>query len=146
MRLAGFYTQELRRENERVGFEVVGLHGTHCVLAHVDFSSEHRVGRYSVELGGLESIVQEELGKAEDTVDVIVIDEIGRMECLSRVFIEAVTRALNGPNPVLATVANAGGGFIDWVRNLRNARLVSVSQNNRDDLPTRVSGWLLASR
>lgn len=135
LRLAGFFTEELRVHGQRVGFEIVGLGGYRCLLAHVDWQSSHRVGRYGVEPDRLASIIDAELTKPLGEVDVYVIDEIGRMECLCPAFVDAVRRLLNGPVPVLATVALKGGGFIAEVKARPDVRLVAVDPTNRDGLP-----------
>ena len=46
LRLAGFYTQEVRERGQRVGFEIVGLGGQRCLLVDVDWHSQLPVGRY----------------------------------------------------------------------------------------------------
>jgi nucleoside-triphosphatase len=45
LRLAGFYTQEIREQGQRVGFEAIGLSGSTAILAHVRSRSRQRVGR-----------------------------------------------------------------------------------------------------
>src|SRR5262245_21393606 len=112
LRLAGFYTEEVRERGQRVGFEIVGLGGQRCLLAHVDWRSHLRVSRYGVEPARLEPIIEAELGPSLDEVDVNVVDEIGKMECLCPSFVEAVRRVLDSPAPVLATIALKGSGFI----------------------------------
>jgi nucleoside-triphosphatase len=134
-RLAGFYTEELRKHGQRVGFKVVGLHGQSARLAHVDFQGAERVGRYGVDLGGFEAIVRQEIGQTVEAVDLFIIDEIGRMECLSQGFVEAVTRVLDGPVPVLATIAAKGGGFIAEVKARPDIEIVVATEANRDQLP-----------
>src|SRR4051794_14770081 len=58
LRLAGFYTAEIREGGNRVGFEAVRLStGRHAVLAHVRSKSRHRVGRYGVEPAALAQLV-----------------------------------------------------------------------------------------
>ncbi len=52
-------------------------------------------------------------------IDAVVIDEIGKMECLAPAFVEAARRALTGRVPVLGTIALAGGGFIAVAKRLR---------------------------
>ena len=140
-RLAGFYTQEIRQHGQRVGFEAIGLNGQTTTLAHVDFRSPHRVGRYGVDLGGFEAIVQAELARPAGCVDVFVIDEIGKMECLSGVFVEAVTRVLDSPVPILATVAAKGGGFIAAVRGRPDVEVITVCTSNRDRLAEELASW-----
>ena len=92
------------------------------------------MGRYGVDLGGFEAILRAELARPADSVDIFVIDEIGKMECLSRVFAEVVTRVLDSPVPVLATVAAKGGGFIAAVRCRPDVEVITVSTSNRDQL------------
>src|SRR5437879_4447535 len=91
LRLAGFYAPEIRERGQRVGFEAVSLSvsGRRALLAHVRSRSRHRVGRYGVEAGQLELLVQEVLAAA-GAADVCLIDEVGKMELLCPAFIAAV--------------------------------------------------------
>jgi nucleoside-triphosphatase len=75
-RLAGFYTQEIRHRGRRTGFRAVGLGGASAVLAHIDFRGAHRVGRYGVDIKAFEQLLSEEILKAEDEVDLLVIDSL----------------------------------------------------------------------
>jgi nucleoside-triphosphatase len=135
LRLAGFYTDEVRERGRRVGFEIVGLGGQRCLLAHVDWPSRLRVGRYGVEPAQFEPIIEAELDRPADRVDMYVIDEIGKMECLCSAFVEAVRRVFDGPARVLATAAMKGGGLIAEVKARPDVRLVWVDSTNRDNLP-----------
>jgi nucleoside-triphosphatase len=135
LRLAGFYTQEIREHGQRLGFEAIGLGGGRTVLAHVDFHTRHRVGRYGVDLAGFEGIVRTKLNRPHDKVDLIVIDEIGKMECLSQVFVEAVTHILDSSVPLLATIAAKGSGLIAKVKDRLDVEIVTVTAANRDGLP-----------
>jgi nucleoside-triphosphatase len=134
LRLAGFYTQELLgADGRRVGFEAIGLNGRSTTLAHVSSKSKDRVGRYGVELAGFEQLINEELA-ADPDVELVVVDEIGKMECFNRLFVDLVREVLGKRSPVLASVAMKGGGLIQEVKRRRDAELVSVSARNRDDL------------
>jgi len=108
LRLAGFYTQEVRERGQRVGFEIIGLGGQRSLLAHVDWRSHLRVGRYGVEPDRLVPVIEAELGQPPDKVDVHVIDEIGKLELYCPAFVERVPLLLSGPTPVVATVALRG--------------------------------------
>ena len=142
VRLAGFYTQEVRERGQRVGFEIVGRAGQRCLLAHVDWRSHLRVGRYGVEPDRLVPVIEAELGQPPDKVDVYVIDEIGKMECLCPSFVESLRRVLDDPAPVLATIALKGGGFIAEAKARPDVRLVAVDPVNRDGLPDQLAGGL----
>jgi nucleoside-triphosphatase len=143
-RLAGFYTEEIREQGQRVGFEAVSMGGQSVTLAHVDFPGPHRVGRYGVDLSGFESIIRTELMNLTDAVDLFAVDEIGKMECMCRIFVEAVNRVLDGRVPVLATVAAKGGGFIGQVKTRPDVEIATVTVENRDRLPQQLAERLQA--
>jgi nucleoside-triphosphatase len=64
------------------------------------------------------------------------------MECLSRVFVEAVNSLLSGPVPVLATIAMKGGGLIARAKAQPSVEVLRVSAVNRDDLPDVIAARL----
>jgi nucleoside-triphosphatase len=135
LRLAGFYTQELRDDaGRRVGFQAIGLNGRSTKLASVGSKSKIRVGKYGVELPGFEQFLDDEFNHHAGEVDLFVVDEIGKMECFSARFVELTGRSLDGEIPVLATVAMKGGGFIAAVKQRSDVELVQVHEGNRDQL------------
>ncbi len=145
LRLAGFYTQELREQGQRVGFEAVGLSGRRTVLAHVQSRSQLRVGRYGVDPEQLRPLVQVELTRPDGQVDVYLIDEIGKMELFCPAFGEVMPRLLDGPVPVVTTVALKGQGLIAQVKTRQDVRLIQVTGQNRDALPGQLERWLRSS-
>jgi nucleoside-triphosphatase len=142
LRLAGFYTKEMRERGQRVGFEIIGLSGRRAVLGHVRSSSRHRVGRYGVDPAALEAVVQAELIDQAGEANLIVIDEIGKMELTCPSFVEVVPRLLDGGVPVVATVALHGSGLIAQVKARDDVRLVEVAGHNREQLPEKLESWL----
>ena len=141
-RLAGFLTLELREHGQRVGFEAVGLGGHRAILAHVRFQSLVSVGRYGVEPHRLVPLINQEMVRPLETVDAYLIDEIGKMECHCPQFIEAVSRLLLGPVPLVATIALRGGGFIAEVKNRPDVQVVEVTNGNRQTLPEQIAAWV----
>jgi nucleoside-triphosphatase len=75
-------------------------------------------------------------------VDLIVVDEVGKMECLSPRFIAALERLWSAPAPLLVTVAEKGGGYIAYIKTKPGARLITVTPANRDGLPDRILAML----
>ena len=130
--VAGFFTGELREGGHRVGFEIETLDGRKGVLSHVRFQSPCRVGRYGVDIGGFERLVLPILRAGEP--DLYVIDEIGKMECFSGPFVQAVTALLDAGTPVFGSVALKGGGFIERVKGRSDVTLVEVTVRTRDSL------------
>jgi nucleoside-triphosphatase len=141
-RLAGFLTLELREHGQRVGFEAVGLGGRRAILAHVRYQSLVSVGRYGVEPDRLVPLINQEMVRPPGTVDAFLIDEIGKMECHCPQFIEAVSRLLEGPVPVVATIALRGGGLIAEVKERHDVQIVEVTHGNRQTLPEQIAAWV----
>lgn len=139
---AGFYTEEIRSRGQRQGFRLVGLNGATGLLAHVDFHGGPRVGRYGVDVARFEDFLNA-LDLDQVATQLVIIDEIGKMECLSELFVHLVRHLLDLPKTVVATVALKGGGFIAEVKQRPDAALIEIDPRNRDrlaaDLAKRIS-------
>jgi nucleoside-triphosphatase len=143
MRLSGFYTEELREAGERTGFRLVDFGGGALTFAHVGFGAP-RVSRYGVDVAALDARAEALLAPRAD-VDVFLVDEIGKMECLSARFVACMRRLLASNSRVVATVAKKGEGFIAEARRWQGAALWEVSHDNRERLPDEIVGWLADS-
>jgi len=137
----GFYTAEIREGAERQGFELIGLDGSRGLLSHVGIKSNYRVGRYGVALGDFEKFL-DALMLARPKTRVIIIDEIGKMECLSQRFKAVVRSVLDSETPVIATVALKGAGFIAEVKNRGDIKLLEMTAGNRAALPVEIAGYV----
>jgi len=91
------------------------------------------VSRYGVDVAGFETFL-DELDLEEPGAGFAAIDEIGKMECLSRKFVRLAKRVLDSERPLLATVAAKGGGFIREVKARDDVDLATVTERNRDQL------------
>lgn len=132
--IQGFYTEEIRKRGKRVGFSLKTIDGRLCTLAHVsDVLSQYRVGRYKVDLETFERVVDEEL-KVQRGVSAYVVDEIGKMECLSSLFRRRLIELLESEADVIATVAAKGDEYIDAVKDRSDVTLIYVTPRNRDEM------------
>ena len=66
---------------------------------------------------------------------IIILDEIGKMECLSEVFKQAAITALDSPNIVVGTITLGGDDFITRIKGRADIEIHEVTQENRDSLP-----------
>jgi len=80
----GFYTEEERVEGKRVGFLMKTLDGRKSYLAHQDIKSDFYIRRYGVSIENIESIAVPSITPVEN--NIIILDEIGKMECFSPAF------------------------------------------------------------
>ncbi len=103
-RAGGMLTEEIREQGVRKGFTVVDIAtGEKATLAHVDFKSPYRVGRYCVDIDTLERVGVKAVERALKEKEVIIIDEIAPMELYSKKFIEVVRKAFSSQKSVIAT-------------------------------------------
>jgi nucleoside-triphosphatase len=144
-RAAGFYTREVRVKGVRVGFEIVTLDGQTALLSHVDFPGPYRVGKYGVNLENLRRVGLPAL-EVKPGVDLVVVDEVGRMECLSDEFVAAMERLWEQPVALLITVAEKGGGYMAAIKEKSELILITVTQENRDGLPDQILELLRLSK
>ncbi|HXF94315.1 MAG TPA: NTPase [Nitrospiraceae bacterium] len=130
---AGFYTEEIRAQGVRKGFRLITLDGRQQVLSHIDLRGPCRVSRYGVDVAGFERLL-EQLDLRHVSSPVIIIDEIGKMECFSTRFKEEVLALLDSSKIVIATIALKGNEFIERIKQRNDCRLVMVTEGNRDQL------------
>ncbi|MFC1744321.1 nucleoside-triphosphatase [Candidatus Riflebacteria bacterium] len=67
--------------------------------------------------------------------EIIIIDEIGKMECFSGVFRKAVLNALDSTTAVLGTITLGGDAFIRAIKKRRDLEIIEVTTDNRDAMP-----------
>ena len=145
-RVGGFYTEEIRGRGERQGFALVTFEGQRAVIARVgdggsrDQRGRPRVGKYAVDVDVIDAMARSTI--ASDDAELYLVDEIGKMECLSPEFVSAMRALLDKRVPVVATVGQRGGGFIEEVKRRRGVVLWDVTRANREDVPARVLDWI----
>jgi len=140
----GFYTEEIRERRERVGFKIVTLDGEEAVLAHVNFKTAERVGKYGLDLSRLESVGVEALRRALRARKLVVIDEIGPMELQSPIFRDVVNEAFNSDAPILATITARSFPFTDAIKKRRDVTVIKVQHDNREQLVSELAGHFTA--
>lgn len=140
----GFYTEEIREGRERVGFKIVTLDGQEALLAHVNFRTRQRVGKYGLHLSGLESIGVGGLRNAIHARRLLVLDEIGPMEIRSAIFRSVVEEALDSGTPILATISARPLPFINTIKKRRDVTVIEVRGDNREQLLSELSDQFIA--
>jgi nucleoside-triphosphatase len=129
----GFYTSEIRERGIRKGFELVSLKGARQILSSVDIKSQFRVGKYGVDIAGFDEFL--------DTIDFLdpsygltIIDEIGKMECLSDKFRKIVSEILDSSRPAIFVIALKGNGIIAEIKRRQDIQLLEITMANRERL------------
>ena len=133
LRPVGFYTAEIREGGVRKGFEWISLDGRKGLLSHTDIQSPHRVGKYKVDVKGFEDFLSS-LPLLNPSTRLIVIDEIGKMECYADPFKYLLKEIFDSEKWVIATIALKGSGMIEEIKKRKDVKLFEITQRNRNAL------------
>ncbi len=128
---AGFYTGEIKEDGVQTGSFVAALYGDSRVFSHVTLKSKYAVGRFRVDLKGFETVLENVFSKDKKT-GLYLIDEIGKMECLSKKFCKYIIEFLDSERPVVATIADKGTGVIAEIRKRSDVKLFEAAPEKQD--------------
>lgn len=141
-RAGGFYTEEIRDQGVRQGFRLVTLDGRTAVLAHIDIHSPQRVSKYGVDIDGLEKIGVSSLQKAARQADLVIIDEIGKMELFSQLFKDTVLEIIDSGKKVLGTIMLKSDPWADIIKQKPQVQLITVTRNLHQEVLEEIENWL----
>ena len=133
LHLAGFYTEEIREKGMRKGFSLMSLDGKRSILSHVDTKSRYRVSKYGVDVTNFEDFL-DKIAFLKPETNLIIIDEIGKMECLSDKFKMLINKLLDSEKSVIATISLKGEGIIEEIKKRHDVKLFVMTLSNRDSL------------
>jgi len=133
----GFHTEEIKKNDKRVGFLMKTLDGKEELLGHENIKSRFHIRRYGVSVENVESLAIPSITPHSED-EIIIIDEIGKMECFSEKFCEAALNALDARNVVLGTIAVGGTEFIREIKERKDIKIYEVTIQNRNGLPGRL--------
>jgi len=122
-----------------VGFSINTVDGRKGILAHQNIRSQFRVGKYGVNIEDIDSIAVPAMVPTQKD-KIIVIDEIGKMECFSDLFKKTLIQVLDSPNCVIGSIALKGGTFIQGIKNRDDVTVSSVTPETRDSLVEEILG------
>jgi len=138
----GMITKPIIKKKKHVGFYVLDWQTKEKeVFAHIDFENKEKVGKFGVDISALDKIGIPAIHKAisDDEVDIIVIDEIGKMEMLSENFCTAVIEALDSDKPIMITLhKKSRTPLLQDVRRRDDIRILEVTPVNRNLLPYKI--------
>ncbi|WP_457678864.1 NTPase [Thermovibrio sp.] len=137
-RAEGFWTEEVREGGRRIGFKVVRSDGVECLLASVKGSSPFKVGRYFVFVEQFNDCAVSFLkGVLERKPYLTVVDEIGKMELLSKEFETLCMRILTKEGNFLITLPLKD--FHPIIKEFKKRfTVIHLTLENRDKVPGQV--------
>jgi len=141
----GFYTEEIREKGNRKGFKLLSPDGTEGILAHVNIDSSFRIGKYGVDIAGFEAFL-DAIRLDKKDASLVIIDEIGKMECHSKKFRDMVIKLLRSDKTIIATIAMKGGGLVADIKKRADIDLMVLTQLNREAIFTVIVNTLSRRR
>ncbi len=144
-RAGGFYTEEIRSQGTRLGFKLITLDGQEAILAHIDIHSRYRVSKYGVDIDGLDRVGVSSLQQAARQCDLVVVDEIGKMELFSASFRETVLQIIESGKKVLGTIMLDSNPWADAIKRQPQVKLVEVTRTNYHRILDDLRHWLRAT-
>jgi nucleoside-triphosphatase len=140
--VGGMITEPILEDKKRIGFNVVDWQTKEKqVFAHIDFELKEKVGKYGVDINILEELGVPAIEKAilDNDINIIVIDEIGKMEMISEKFCEMVIEALDSDKPIMVTLhKKSRTPLLQDVRRRDDIRILEVTPVNRNLLPYKI--------
>ena len=141
----GFYAEEIRSQGVSEGFRLVTLDGEDAILAHTNIHSPYRVSKYGVDIDALERVGIPALHKAAQQCNLVVIDEIGKMELFSADFRDTVSRMIDSGTRILGTIMLNPNPWADAIKRQPQVNVLTVTRDNHRQVLEGLLQWLRAT-
>ena len=97
------------------------------------------VGKIGVDIKKLEEIGVKAIKDACENCDIIVIDEVGKMEVESELFCQTVKDSLDVDKPMIITLhKKSRNPLLQDIRRRDDVRILEVTPTNRNLLPYKI--------
>ncbi|HKS59221.1 MAG TPA: NTPase [Thermoplasmata archaeon] len=140
LRVGGMVTEPIVEHQRRSGFQITNwLTKEKAVFAHEGLKSRIHSGRYGVDLSALEGLGIQALTEARQNADVIVIDEVGKMEVESEAFTHSVVETLDANKSIVMTLhKKSRNPLLQDIRRRDELRLLEVTPVNKNLLAFKI--------
>ena len=143
--VGGISTPEFRLSNGRRGGFLIRdvASGTERRMAGVDIASSFHVGRYGIDTQAIRQVGVPAIDAAVIAADLVLIDEIGKMELIVPEFQRSVLAALDSSKPILATIGlRLRVPFANKIKRRSDVTLFTVAPHNRNQLLAQICEML----
>ena len=140
LKIGGMINDPIMDGRRKVGFSVRDIvTNNSSTFAHIDIESRIMEGKMGVDLSKFESVAVKAIRDACETCDIIVIDEVGKVEVESQAFIDAVKFALDAGKPMMLTLhKKSRNPLLQDIRRRDDVRILEVTPTNRNLLPHKI--------
>lgn len=140
--LVGFKTLPYYEEGRFAGYimKEVGMTQNFSVENRISIVLEN--GRVFPVIETFEKIGVNIISKAMKKSKWILMDELGRFETKALNFRRTVLKCLDGDCRVIGVIQEAETDFLDEIRNRKDVILIKVTEENRNELPLKISRYI----
>ncbi len=137
----GFYTQEVKLNNKRIGFDIINFNNDKAILARKNIHTPYQVGNYNIDIISFEKIAIPALIPRIET-KLFIIDEIGKMECFSIKFINYLINIFNSNYPIIATIPIYPLPIINKIISNYKVEIIELNLKNRNEIPLKLVNFI----
>ncbi|TFG28316.1 MAG: hypothetical protein EU532_05600 [Promethearchaeota archaeon] len=134
-KIFGFLTPEVKKDNNREGFDVQDICSKdRFPLARVgNYNTRFTLGKYSVFVKEFENYIDTLFNIEDREINLIIIDEIGKMELYSEKFQELIKKLFKSNIPIIATIGEKMKHSVkDYILRLPNTKLLNLTRDNNE--------------
>lgn len=142
--VGGITTERVMDGRDTVGLKVIDWHSKDSIIfAHKSINSRIRIGKFGVDLKAFDQIALPAIEWARDNADIIIMDEIGKIEQESKTYTELVKDVLEMDKMMILTLHKKGRNpLLQEVKKRDDVRNLEVTQINRTLLPYKIAQLL----
>ncbi|NLU45460.1 MAG: NTPase [Euryarchaeota archaeon] len=138
--VGGMINEPVTDGRRKIGFTVRNiLTGESQSFADQETESKIMIGRIGVDLDRFEEVGIAAIRQACEECDIVVIDEIGKIEVESQLFVDTVKWALERNKPMILTLhKKSRNPLLQDIRRRDDVRILEVTPTNRNLLPYKI--------
>ncbi len=144
IKVGGVITQTIRDANEVIGFDIMDWPTTmRGVLARTEPISQIRMGKFYIDQKTLSDIGANAVKNASENADLVIIDEIGKIQVRSEDFVDSVKKVLDTDKSMLMTMhKKSRNPLLQDIRRRDDVRIIEVTTVSRTVLSYNVEKLL----
>ncbi len=144
----GFITEEVKKGQKRIGFRAIDINlKNECWLSRkTNKKTQYMVGSYNVFIDEFEQFLEKcfENFSIDNSNNLIIIDEIGKMELFSHKFVSLISEMFKSKSSILATIGQKLRHPVkDMLLQMKNIKIYNLTRNNFDEIKSNLIQMLL---
>ena len=140
LEVQGLLVTEIVNNSKLAGYSIFDIYTKKkAVFADTVITSRVKIDKLGVDTRILEEILIPSLQKARENADLIVIDEIGKLENATKNVQKEIEETLKSPKPLIVTLhKKSRNPVLQEIRSLEGIRVFDITPINRNILPFKV--------